>query len=65
MADKENSWDKLLQIRTDGREDTSSDEFISYLMTVDKLTFYDEIECADLCEMKDRRERITVFEVTL
>lgn len=38
-----------------------SDEFISYLMTVDALEFYDEIECEDLFEKKDLRERIMVF----
>jgi predicted RNA methylase len=37
-----------------------SDEYISYLMTVDELEFYDEIECDDLFE-SDPRERIMVF----
>ena len=27
MTDKENSWDKLLQIKTVGRDDTNSDEY--------------------------------------
>ena len=39
-----------------------SDEFISYLMTVDELEFYDEIECDDLFE-GDPRERILIFQL--
>jgi len=38
-----------------------SDEYISYLMTVDELEFYDEIECDDLFEGRDMRERIMIF----
>ena len=38
-----------------------SEEYISYLMTVDKLEFYDEIPCGDLFGGKDLRERIVVF----
>ena len=38
-----------------------SDEYISYLMTVDELEFYDEIECDDLFAGNDRRERIMIF----
>lgn len=38
-----------------------ADEYISYLMTVDELEFYDEIECEDLFEGKDIRERIMIF----
>ncbi len=38
-----------------------SDEFMCYLMTVDELEFYDEIECGDLFEGNDSRERIMVF----
>ena len=38
-----------------------SDEYIGYLMTVDELEFYDEIDCADLFEGNDRRERIMIF----
>lgn len=38
-----------------------SDEYISYLMTVDELEFYDEIECDDLFEGNNQRERIMVF----
>ena len=37
-----------------------SDEYISYLMTVDELEFYDEIECDDLFT-GDARERIMIF----
>ena len=37
-----------------------SDEYISYLMTVDELDFYDEIECDDLFT-GDARERIMIF----
>jgi predicted RNA methylase len=38
-----------------------SEEYISYLMTVDELEFYDEIDCGDLFEGKDQRERVMVF----
>ena len=40
-----------------------SEEYISYLMTVDELEFYDEIACGDLFEGKDQRERIMIFEI--
>ena len=39
-----------------------SDEYISFLMTVDELTFSDEIDCGDLFQEKDPRERIVRFE---
>ena len=38
-----------------------ADEYVSYLMTVDELDFYDEIDCQDLFGGKDSRERILVF----
>ena len=38
-----------------------ADEYISYLMTVDELEFYDEIVCDDLFEGSDPRERIMIF----
>lgn len=41
-----------------------SDEFMCYLMTVDELEFYDEIDCGDLFEGNDSRERIMVFELS-
>ena len=37
-----------------------SDEYLSYLMTLDELEFYDEIECDDLFP-GDPRERIIIF----
>ena len=40
-----------------------ADEYISYLMTVDELEFYDEIECDDLFEGSDPRERIMIFQL--
>ena len=40
-----------------------SDEYISYLMTVDELEFYDEIPCGDLFEGKDSREQIMIFKI--
>lgn len=40
-----------------------ADEFISYLMTVDELEFYDEIECDDLFAGNDPRERIMIFQL--
>ena len=38
-----------------------SEEYISYLMTVDELEFYDEIACRDLFGGNDVRERIVIF----
>ena len=40
-----------------------SDEYIGYLMTLDELDFYDEIECEDLFNGADRRERILIFKL--
>ena len=40
-----------------------ADEYISYLMSVDELEFYDEIECDDLFEGSDPRERIMIFQL--
>ena len=41
-----------------------SEEYISYLMTVDELEFYDEIDCRDLFEGNDLRERIMIFSLS-
>ena len=38
-----------------------SDEYMAYLMTVDELLFADEIDCRDLFDGKDTRERIVEF----
>ena len=40
-----------------------ADEYMAYLMTVDELEFYDEIECDDLFEGNDHRERIMIFQL--
>jgi hypothetical protein len=40
-----------------------SDEFLAWLMTVEELDFYDEIECDDLFEGNDPRERIMIFQL--
>ena len=40
-----------------------ADEYIAFLMTVDELEFYDEIECEDLFAGKDNRERIIIFQL--
>ena len=39
-----------------------SDEFVSFLMTVEALDFFDEIECDDLFK-GDPRERILIFQL--
>ena len=39
-----------------------SDEYVSHLMTVEELEFYDEIECDDLFQ-GDPRERILIFQL--
>lgn len=41
------------------------DEYISYLMTVEELMFVDEIDCRDLFEGENPRERIVIFEVNI
>ena len=38
-----------------------SDEYVSYLMTVEELDFYDEIGCDDLFPDEPQRERILIF----
>lgn len=40
-----------------------SDEYISYLMTVDELEFIDEIDCRDMFEGNNKRETIMIFSV--
>ncbi len=40
-----------------------SDEYVSCLMTQEQLLFADEIDCQDLFEGKDPREKILIFEV--
>ena len=42
-----------------------ADEYISCLMTVDELEFYDEIECDDLFAGNDPRERILIFQLPI
>ena len=41
----------------------TSDAYLSYLMTVDELEFYDELDCGDLFEGNDLRERIVIFKL--
>lgn len=40
-----------------------NDEYVSYLMTEPELSFLDEIDCQDLFEGNNPRERILIFEV--
>jgi predicted RNA methylase len=40
-----------------------ADEYVAYLMTVEELEFYDEIECADLFPGNDPREQILIFQL--
>lgn len=40
-----------------------SDEYVSYLMTQEQLMFFDEIDCVDLFDGKNPREKILIFEV--
>lgn len=42
-----------------------SEEYISYLMTVDELEFMDEIDCRDLFYRDNLREQITIFQTSL
>lgn len=40
-----------------------NDEYLAYLMRMDELMFIDEIDCQDLFEGKNERERILIFEI--
>ena len=40
-----------------------NDEYLSYLMTEPMLAFLDEIDCQDLYEGRNPRERILIFEI--
>ena len=40
-----------------------SDEYVSYLMTVSELCFVDEIDCQDLFEGQNEREKVLIFEM--
>jgi len=40
-----------------------ADDYVAFLMTVDELDFYDEIECEDLFPGRDMRERILIFQL--
>lgn len=40
-----------------------SDEYVSCLMREPLLSFVDEIDCSDLFESKDNREKILIFEI--
>lgn len=40
-----------------------SQEYISYLMTVDELEFFDQIDCSDLFEGRNMREQIMIFKM--
>ena len=39
-------------------------KYVSYLMTVEELTFLDEIDCGDLFPGKDPRERVLIFNLS-
>ena len=38
-----------------------SEEYISYLMTVEEIEFFDDINCGDLFDNNDAREQIMIF----
>ncbi len=40
-----------------------SDEYVAYLMTKDEVVFVDEIDCRDLFDGDEMREKILIFEV--
>lgn len=40
-----------------------SEEYISYLMTVNELQFEDEIDCSDIGDGEKQRERIVIFAI--
>ena len=39
-----------------------NDEYLAYLMTLDEIMFLDEIDCSDLFEGQNQREKIIIFE---
>ena len=41
-----------------------SDDYMSWLMTVEELAFLDEIDCKDLFPGNDSRERIVIFKLS-
>ena len=41
-----------------------SDEYVAYLMTKDSMSFFDEIDCRDLFDGDNKREKILIFELT-
>lgn len=40
-----------------------SDEYLAFLMTVQQLMFYDEIDCRDLFDGNNEREKIVIFQL--
>ena len=40
-----------------------ADEYVAYLMIGVELMFVDEIDCSDLFEGENQRERILIFEI--
>lgn len=40
-----------------------SDEYLAYLMAFDEMMFFDEIDCSDLFDGNNERERIMIFEI--
>ena len=40
-----------------------SEEYVAYLMTKEELMFVDEIDCMDLFQGENERERILIFEI--
>lgn len=40
-----------------------SDEYLAYLMALDEMMFFDEIDCSDLFGGNNERERIMIFEI--
>ena len=40
-----------------------SDEYLTYLMTVDEMMFTNEIDCSDLFGGNSERERIMILEI--
>lgn len=39
-----------------------SDEYVAYLMTKEDMSFVDEVDCTDLFEGNNKREKILIFE---
>ena len=41
-----------------------SEEYVSYLMTIDEIEYIDEIDCRSLFNKDDQREKIIIYKMS-